>query len=563
MLPLLSVFEKRQLLFLLLLASSLRLYVFLATPVIGTDGYNWFHSARCFAEGNFEAGLKHPMHPGYPVLFAGLASLTGEYELAGKAVALAMGVLSLFPLYLLTREVFGHYAGLFASFLLAVNPTHVRLSADIMSDTTYIFFFLTSTWIGLKTIKDRDVLQIPLLMFFISMAYLTRAEGMGLLVCILPWLIWAWVNYEKRGLTVARTFVASLLLALSLIAPVLYILFVYKQVGALQISQQGAALQLSGFSRTQLPEVGLEGDKDSGRIREPEASRLARWKQGREYHKILGYTWLKFIRDYFEPFFAFFLIGLFAPPRSGPPIPPGIRFPPGSKSQAVGFTHWENIERLYLFTPICLYFPIFCLFAVRAYYLSGRYVLPLVILSFVWAGIGIEKVSQYLAQFKAYFQKPAPGGLGFERSQLLLLLILLVVVLPKDLKIKRKGDTTKKEAGYWIKTHSTQSASGGNPIIVGLGRVDLEKVAFYAQGEFLNLPPTHHHMFQGLIDEKRPDYLIFYKEELEAQNPELFNRMQEANEFTFLKEWSDRENKKEGHLRVYRLIGGGIKHHQR
>src|SRR3990167_6581707 len=87
--------EKRHLLFLVLFALLLRLYVFVATPVIGTDGYNWFDSARRFAEGDFKAGFRHPVHPFYPILFAVFTKLLGDYEVAGKAVAVVMGVLSM------------------------------------------------------------------------------------------------------------------------------------------------------------------------------------------------------------------------------------------------------------------------------------------------------------------------------------------------------------------------------------------------------------------------------------------------------------------------------------
>ncbi|MFQ5863127.1 MAG: ArnT family glycosyltransferase, partial [Candidatus Brocadiales bacterium] len=542
MLPLMSGSEKRHLFFLVLFALSIRLYVFLVTPVIGTDGYNWFHAARCFAEGDFEAGLRHPIHPVYPLLFAGLTKLIGDYESAGKAVALIFGTLSILPLYFLVRSIFSHKVGIFASFLLAINPTHVRLSADIMSDPTYIFFFLTAIWLGWEIVNKRRALLVPLLALSISLAYLTRAEGVGLAVCIVPWLIWAWFTLKEKRLELRRTLTVALFVGLVMTPSLLYVYSVYKELGVLQISRHGAALELTGHKKPSLPEITMRVDEDTGRLREPVSSRLARWKQGREYHKIVLFVCHKFIRDYFEPLFAFFLVGFFKLAR---PDKIGLRALMGIIKPR--FASQVRNGELYLLTPLLLYFPIACFFAYQTYLLSGRYILSIVVLGFVWGGVGIERVSQYFAQFKSYFQRDT---LGFERSQLLLLLILLAVVLPKDLKIKRKGEVGKKEAGHWIKAHSPTK----NPTIMGLGRVDLEKVAFYAQGEFRCLSSRDYNMFQSFVNETELNYLVFYKEELMAHGPGLFNRVEEADDFTLLKEWVDKNNGKEKHLRVYEFV---------
>ncbi|MBI5125903.1 MAG: glycosyltransferase family 39 protein, partial [Planctomycetes bacterium] len=317
MLPLMSSSEKRHLLFLVLFALLLRLYVFVATPVIGTDGYNWFNSARCFAEGDFKAGFRHPVHPCYPILFAVFTKLLGDYEVAGKAVALVMGVLSIFPLYFFARGVFGHYAGLFAAFLLAVNPTHVRLSADIMSDTTNLFFFLGAIWLGWEAIKVGQWQYYTLAGVCATLGYFTRAESLGLLAVMLPWFILANVQELKRRL-LKRVVCVGLFIAPVILLSVPYLLFIHKEKGSWHVTQQLAARFATGQVKMTPILTGEDGRKPGGRVHEQE--KIAGWKEEGQYHMICLLVLNEFAKDFYQPLLPLLLIGLFrfaSPPKVG------------------------------------------------------------------------------------------------------------------------------------------------------------------------------------------------------------------------------------------------------
>ncbi|HHT9158203.1 MAG TPA: ArnT family glycosyltransferase [Candidatus Tripitaka californicus] len=538
--------EKRHLLFLVLFALLLRLYVFVATPVIGTDGYNWFNSARCFAEGDFKAGFRHPVHPCYPILFAVFTKLLGDYEVAGKAVALVMGVLSIFPLYFFARGVFGHYAGLFAAFLLAVNPTHVRLSADIMSDTTNLFFFLGAIWLGWEAIKVGQWQYYTLAGVCATLGYFTRAESLGLLAVMLPWFIFAAANLPQARLAnvqelkrrlLKRVVCVGLFIAPVILLSVPYLLFIHKEKGSWHVTQQLAARFATGQVKMTPILTGEDGRKPGGRVHEQE--KIAGWKEKGQYHMICLLVLNEFAKDFYQPLLPLLLIGLFrfaSPPKVG-----GVRITQGLLSLRLRLPSSDSRGEFFLLSFFGLYFFLYYLFAYNAYYISGRYVLPMAVLSFVWAGVGVEKVSQWLCQVVPSLGRDTQG---FNRAGLLLLLALLVVVLPKDLKIKRKEEVVKKEVGYWLRTNSPVK----RPVIVGMGSLDLEKVAFYAGGEFRHLSPAEYNIFQGFINEWKPDYIIFYNEELSER---VSGTVDKSTNFVFLKEWVCKRKGEESHLRLY------------
>ncbi|MDI6760007.1 MAG: glycosyltransferase family 39 protein [Candidatus Brocadiaceae bacterium] len=567
MLPLMSGSEKRHLLFLVLFALLLRLYVFVATPVIGTDGYNWFHAAQCFAEGDFKAGFRHPVHPCYPILFAVFTKLLGDYEVAGKAVALVMGVLSIFPLYFFARGVFGHYAGLFAAFLLAVNPTHVRLSADIMSDTTNLFFFLSAIWLGWEAIKRGQWQYYTLAGVCAVLGYFTRAESLGLFVLMLPWFIFASANLPQARLAnvqelkrhlLKRVVCVGLFIAPVILLSVPYLLFIHKEKGSWHVTQQLAARFATGHVKMTPILTGEDEGKPGGRVREQE--KIARWKEKGHYHMIFLLILNEFAKDFYQPLLPLLFIGLFrfaSPPKVGKArfagglgtseVSPYQRITQGLLSLRLRLASSDLRVELFLLSFFGLYFILYYLLAYNAYYISGRYVLPMAVLSFVWAGVGVEKASQWLCQVVPLLGRDTRG---FNRAGLLILLALLAVVLPKDLKIKHKEEVYKREAGYWIKTDLPIK----NPVIMGMGRVDLEKVAFYARGEFECISSVDYGSFQRHVEQKRPNYLVFYREDIPEGVFEVINK---DKRFILVKEWTCKRRGEGRHFQLYRVKGDG------
>ena len=67
---------------------------------------------------------------------------------AGRALSVCFAAGSVLLVGLLGRRAFSVGVGLAAAFLLAVNPTHLRISPIVISDIPALFFVLASAWFG-------------------------------------------------------------------------------------------------------------------------------------------------------------------------------------------------------------------------------------------------------------------------------------------------------------------------------------------------------------------------------------------------------------------------------
>lgn len=537
--------ERQHLICIVLLALVLRVFVSVMTPVVGTDCYNFVHAAWSFSEGKYSEGLGHPFHPLFPFLIAVVSNFTGEYEAAGKAVALIFGTLTVFPLYFLARSMFGHNAAIFSVLFLAINPTHIRLSADIMSDVPHIFFFVTAVWMTWYTIKRQSWYCYAILGFIVVLDYATRVEGIGLVLIILPWLLLTNIGKTRKNIVRKLSYVFLFIFVIAVLATP-YLLSLSKKSGVWLPTRQTALLIFLGEKKEKAPDLKTyRFRRGTDEKRKPEAVRLAGWKENRQYHMICIYIVREFIKGFYEPLLIFFVVGFFKVVRPKFMLTPlsllGKSIIASIGSIRLRLASTDVRVELFLLSIFCLYFILFYRLAYSAYYISGRYVLPMVVLSFVWAGLGLELITSYLA---GIFSSTKYHWLSSTRIVALLVIVIMAVSLPKGLKVKRKHEVSKKEAGHWIRSHFV----GGRPVIMGD-----EKVAFYAQGEYLPLATENYKLILDKVKEFKINYLVFYKEDILREYPWIYRDVEASEEFSFLKEWVDKVGKKKKRLRVYRF----------
>ncbi|MCK5552306.1 MAG: glycosyltransferase family 39 protein, partial [Deltaproteobacteria bacterium] len=182
--------EKRELVFLLGFALVLRIIIYKWTYLIAIDGTGFYlKPAQDFASGQWMNGLAIGYHPLYPMLVAAFSKGLGDFELSGQMVSILFGTLTVIPIYCLARGAFGRWTAFISSLFLAILPRHVALSADFLSDPTYAFFFISAVWLGWEAVRRDDVRFVFLAGLATGLAYLTRAEGIGVLLVLGPWLL--------------------------------------------------------------------------------------------------------------------------------------------------------------------------------------------------------------------------------------------------------------------------------------------------------------------------------------------------------------------------------------
>jgi hypothetical protein len=112
---------------------------------------------------------------------------------------------------------------------------------------------------------------------------------------------------------------------------------------------------------------------------------------------------------------------------------------------------------------------------VQADHLSGRHVLPLVLISIFWVGEGVMTIRQWIS--KKIEAQPLLLRIDPKRKPsvilAVLLMVLLAMVLPKTLKPQRYERLPEKWAGIWI---ANQCGKGMTLFTT------VPRVAYYADG---------------------------------------------------------------------------------
>src|SRR5258705_2864936 len=129
------------------LGGILALATFFRFAELGRHGFNsdeavYAGTAASIAGDTSLSGM-FPVFGAHRILFQAMVSLVyraGVSDWSARAVAAAIGVLTVAMTYLLGRRLYSHRAGLFAALLLAVMPYHVVVSRQVLLDGLMTFF---------------------------------------------------------------------------------------------------------------------------------------------------------------------------------------------------------------------------------------------------------------------------------------------------------------------------------------------------------------------------------------------------------------------------------------
>jgi hypothetical protein len=133
---------------LIALAVLVRLLSAIANPVIQRDGVLFLTLAREAAEGDLGALFRTDQHPLYPAAVALARPVAGDWEIAGLAVSIVAGALTVIPAVLLGRRMAGRQAGLLGGAVFAVSRYPVRYGASVLSDGLHVLLFAFAAWAG-------------------------------------------------------------------------------------------------------------------------------------------------------------------------------------------------------------------------------------------------------------------------------------------------------------------------------------------------------------------------------------------------------------------------------
>ncbi|WP_205525469.1 ArnT family glycosyltransferase [Pyxidicoccus trucidator] len=176
------------------------------------------HVITAYGDGAFQFG---PLH----MYLVGAALSVMDREVAGRAVSLLFGVLSVIPLFALTRRLFGWRAGVAAGLAFSAWGMHLQFSTTAGSEAVSLFFMLAAFALYAEGVEENRFaplfqaalmlnlacalrydawMYIPLLTLALcfssedKVAALTRAVGFGLTCLPFP-LLWMQGNELMHG----------------------------------------------------------------------------------------------------------------------------------------------------------------------------------------------------------------------------------------------------------------------------------------------------------------------------------------------------------------------------
>lgn len=151
--------------------------------VLFADGLRYISQAKEVEKGNWAAGLVRSIdHPIYPLAIAGMHQLIGgsgpdSWQTAGQVATVLAAVLAMVPLYLITAELQGGRGAWLACVLALGVPTTCRVFSDVLSESTFLLWWLWGVWSAMRFLREGRLGWLPLTLSFAALAYLTRPEG--------------------------------------------------------------------------------------------------------------------------------------------------------------------------------------------------------------------------------------------------------------------------------------------------------------------------------------------------------------------------------------------------
>ncbi len=463
----------------LCISMMVRIYMNCFTYVMKNDSVVFIQNAHYFAHGDFEAGLRHDYHPLYSMMVAGMYKIVPDMELSGAIISVFWGTLTVLIFYMIGRVVFGKKLSFISSLILAFHPYAVRYSADIISESTYFFFFLSALGFGFFALNNGRLLLYFLTGIFSAFAYLARPEGIGIIFIVSGWCFLKGCVKTKRAWK--ETAVKILILVVSFaVFSLPYLVYIKSETGSWHLTKKKSVSKIAGIEKMF---EGVDDVRHNGEIHEDKKGKInveqtdfapdhqlsVRWKSVKSYVDGIFFVMEKYFSTFHPLLFVLFLLGM---------------------------AYWGKIERERLFGRYVLTIILFYLFILirlslthgvylgeDVNYTSRRHVMPIIIPALFWVGIGITVVGTWL------YKRIQKGNLGVglrtligENEKMVLLVVLIIVVgilLPKTLKSQRLDKIGIVKVGRWIRENSGKK----EPVIFSTSA----RNAYYAGGRAVQM----------------------------------------------------------------------------
>jgi hypothetical protein len=440
-------FERERVNILLVLAAAIcvRLPHLISPYVINPDAIAYTMSAKALAQGRWMEGFQLSHASIYPVLISVLGPLVGDWIWAARALTALFGILTIVPIYYVSRKLVGWPWSAIPPLLYSLSPTLTHYSMDVIREPISWFLLLGAIWTIFKGWESRGAIWYFLAGILLFLATTNRLDGVIALACILAWKAGRLVS--ERGLLRSGKEIFLVLFPFLLASVVLLAFFPgplkrhdLLELGTYGRQVQGAFSATGGLDEAKVKQV-LEGIS-YGRLRHFFSSA---WENR---HLLILWDLLKHWIGAAHPLlFIASVLGL------------------------ISWRRWKDDPRWWLlFLLSLIWFVVAYVRISGAFAISKRHLGPLVICGYMFAPLGLFSAKEWISQRR---------WIHLSKVSLILFLCLLALsTLPMTLKPQRQEKIVRRLAGEWIKSQGLEA-----PIVATENQI----IAFYAEGVWLPL----------------------------------------------------------------------------
>jgi hypothetical protein len=459
-------------------------------------------------------------------------------ELSGTIISIIFGTFTVIAFYLIGKGIFDQRIAFVSSIILAFHPYAVRFSADIISESTYFFFFTSALGLGFFAITGGRLLLFALTGICTAFAYLTRPEGIGIIFIVICWCLLK--DFVRIKIFLGKKLISILVLVISfLVIASPYLVYIKKETGVWHLTKKKHVSRIVGIekklsdpkdelvkqqvrnnippsrqtpnrlhpgeqSSSTLKSHGQAQDKDKGIATRSNADitkqAISNGINLRTHLEGMLYIAKKYLST-FHPFLFIFLI--------------------------IGAINWTRIKRERLIgfyiTTIIIFF-LFVLYRLSITHLashgdiyqypSRRHLMPIIIPAIFCVGIGVHATGIWIRE-RFQIDRLRSGFKEVLRSvwiiQLIILVIVIGVLLPKTLKPQGVDKLGVKKVGQWIRENSDKPS----PAILSASA----RNAYYAGGKHVQMGGVGNAFSRARA--KKVDYILITHKEYKAMGKKL------------------------------------------
>ncbi len=441
---------------LVLLTILTRVIVFFQLEVISSDGMLYIQTAKLFSEGKYnEIYLPFIL---YPVLISLVQKVAGGWELSGRLISIVVSTATVIPIFLLGRRLYNERVAWVSALFYIFLPNVLRYSTDILRDPTAWFLMVLTLWlVWVGNEKGRPVF-FGLASLSAGLGILTRPEGFviwGALILYIAFCRREGLSLKMRVLNVALLGIVFPLLV------IVFIVLVWNLSGRLELN----ALLGHLFFLVKTYTIMI--------LNLPEPVRAIDEK---------AYGSLPIISESFRE-----LVRSYKPVMVTSEVAYKLIKCANLLCIPIVFALWVRVKRGFNGADrflLCVWAALLgmsLLYAWETQYFSTRHGLTLVFPGFFFASLGMIEIAERLSRVADHVSWRRVSIKKVFVPVLTSLVIFLFLIQVQDFSTARKNKTEMRIVGVWLK----EQGFGGSVI---MGPTRLSRLAFYAEGRFIEMP---------------------------------------------------------------------------